>query len=99
MSNPRLSPAISGSSRLNVSRAALLLLGALLLASCIPQPGVRLRLYAAAPGAAPQLIDSVAPYQIFFSQLGAELGEPVALPKEDNLPGRPRPISPSISGV
>jgi len=60
---------------------------------------VRLRLYAAAAGAAPRLIDNVAPYQIFFSQLGAELGTPAAPPKEDNPRDRPRPISPSISGV
>ncbi len=39
---------------------------------------VRLRIYAAVPGAeAPQPIDSVAPYQLFFSQLGFELGAPI----------------------
>jgi hypothetical protein len=42
---------------------------------------VRLRLYFAAAGAAAQPIDSVAPYQIFFSQLGRELGAAPAPPR------------------
>ena len=60
---------------------------------------VRLRLYAAVDGAAPALIDSVALYQIFFSQLGAELGEPMAPVPEAQPRDRPRPLVPSISGV
>jgi hypothetical protein len=61
---------------------------------------VRLRLYYARPDAAsPQPIDSVAPYQIFFNQLGIELGEAVAPPPPVEPRERPRPLSPSISGV
>jgi hypothetical protein len=39
---------------------------------------VRLRLYFAVAGSTPQLIDNVAPYQLFFRQLGSELGNPPA---------------------
>lgn len=60
---------------------------------------VRLRLYTAADGAAPTLIDSVAPYQIFFSQLGVELGAPPPPPPEDKPKDRRQQIKPSISGV
>ena len=60
---------------------------------------VRLRLYAATDGAAPSLIDSVALYQIFFSQLGFELGAPAAPPPEDKPQDRRHPVVPSISGV
>jgi hypothetical protein len=60
---------------------------------------VRLRLYAAIDGAAPSLIDSVALYQIFFSQLGFELGAPAAPPPEDKPQDRRRPVVPSISGI
>ncbi len=60
---------------------------------------VRLRLYAALDGAAPSLIDSVALYQIFFSQLGVELGAPPAPLPEDKPRDRRRSVVPSISGV
>lgn len=61
---------------------------------------VRLRLFAPQDGAAPQPVDSVAPYQVFFSQLGAELGAPVAPPPpQDNPRERRRQAVPSISGV
>ncbi len=60
---------------------------------------VRLRLYIAVDGAAPELIDSVAPYQIFFSQLGVELGAPPPPPPEDKPKDRRQQIKPSISGV
>jgi len=60
---------------------------------------VRLQLYAVVDGAPPSLIDSVALYQIFFSQLGFELGAPAAPPPEDKPQDRRRPVVPSISGV
>lgn len=61
---------------------------------------VRLRLFAPQDGAAPQPVDSVAPYQVFFSQLGAELGAPAAPPPpQDNPRERRRQAVPSISGV
>ncbi len=71
----------------------------------LPLPGqdvgadVRLRLYTTVDGAAPALIDSVAPYQIFFSQLGVELGAPPPPPPEDKPKDRRQQIKPSISGV
>ncbi|WP_029921653.1 hypothetical protein [Nevskia soli] len=72
----------------------------------LPLPGkdvgadVRLRLYTVAgEGMSPELIDSVAPYQIFFSQLGVELGAPPPPPPEDKPKDRRHPVAPSISGV
>lgn len=72
----------------------------------LPLPGkdvgadVRLRLYTVAgEGVPPELIDSVAPYQIFFSQLGVELGAPPPPPPEDKPKDRRHPVAPSISGV
>ena len=61
---------------------------------------VRLRLYTPQDGAEPQLVDSVALYQVFFSQLGVELGAPPApLPQEDGPKDRRKAVVPSISGV
>jgi hypothetical protein len=64
--------------------------------------GATLRLQLFLPGAdgAPRPVDAVGPYQIFFSQLGTELGAPPAPPPEE--PGtrhERRPLAPAISGV
>lgn len=64
--------------------------------------GASLRLQLFLPGAdgAPRPVDAVGPYQIFFSQLGVELGAPPAPPPEE--PGKrreKRTLSPSLSGV
>ncbi|MBV8087556.1 MAG: hypothetical protein JO247_22330, partial [Chloroflexi bacterium] len=46
-----------------------------------------------------QPVDSVGPYQIFFRQLGIELGAtPEPLPDEEQQRPKPRTV-PSISGV
>jgi len=64
--------------------------------------GASLRLQLFLPGAdgAPRPVDAVGPYQIFFSQLGVELGAPPAPPPEE--PGKrreKRTLAPGISGV
>jgi hypothetical protein len=61
---------------------------------------VRLQLFLAGNDGAPHPVDAVGPYQIFFSQLGAELGAPPAPPPDDSPNKRQkRPVVPSISGV
>jgi hypothetical protein len=64
--------------------------------------GATLRLQLFLPGAdgAPLPVDAVGPYQIFFSQLGGELGAPLApLPGDGDRKHEKRPLAPSISGV
>lgn len=61
---------------------------------------VRLRLFLATEGGAPRQVDSVAPYQIFFRQLGVELGAtPVPVEEDEDKRKQRRPMAPSISGV
>lgn len=61
---------------------------------------VRLRLFLAAAGGAPQPVDSVAPYQIFFRQLGVELGAAPAPVEDDSESKKHKPrLVPTISGV
>ena len=66
---------------------------------------VRLRLFAAADsGGQPAPVDSVGPYQVFFRQLGQELGLPDVDTAVDDAGKkrerqRPRAISPSIGGL
>lgn len=68
----------------------------------LPEGGasLRLQLFLAAGDGTPQPVDVVGPYQIFFSQLGAELGAaPVPPPDDGQKKREKRPLVPSISGV
>jgi len=61
---------------------------------------VRLQLFLAGAGGTAQPVDSVGPYQIFFRQLGIELGAaPAPLDDDSNKKTRKPPMAPSISGV
>lgn len=61
---------------------------------------VRLRLYRAGDNGAALLIDSVAPYQVFFRQLGVELGAAPTPVEDDSDRKKHKPqVAPSISGV
>ena len=61
---------------------------------------VRLRLFLAGAGGAALPLDSVGPYQIFFSQLGIELGAtPVPLDDDGDKKKHRQQMAPSISGV
>jgi hypothetical protein len=61
---------------------------------------VRLQLFLPGTDGAPQPVDTVGPYQIFFSQLGVELGAaPAPLPDDTRKPREKRPMAPSIGGV
>ncbi|HZR34428.1 MAG TPA: hypothetical protein VFA75_03555 [Nevskia sp.] len=61
---------------------------------------VRLQLFLAGADGTAQPVDSVGPYQIFFRQLGIELGAPAAPVEEDSDRKKRKPqLAPSISGV
>ena len=61
---------------------------------------VRLRLFLAGQGGAALPLDSVAPYQVFFRQLGVELGAPpTPIEDEGDKKRHKPPMAPSISGV
>jgi len=72
----------------------------------VPIPGsevgatVRLQLFLAGEGGVAVPVDSVAPYQIFFRQLGLELGAtPAPLDDDSDRKKRKPQMAPSISGV
>ncbi len=61
---------------------------------------VRLQLFLTGEGGAAQPVDSVAPYQIFFRQLGIELGAtPLPLDDDSDRKKHKPQMAPSISGV
>ena len=61
---------------------------------------VRLQLFLAGEGGAAMPVDSIGPYQIFFRQLGIELGAaPAPLDDDADQKKRKPQMAPSISGV